>query len=79
MTIVAIAEAPGAQTTGTAKLAMAWDPPELAADNLLIQETYPADKAPMMCIYLGQCADGPERGSSIPDSSDETLVMRLYI
>lgn len=54
MTIVAIAEAPGAQTTGTAKLAMAWDPPELAADNLLIQETYPADKAPMMWTYLGR-------------------------
>ncbi|KAJ3502641.1 hypothetical protein NM208_g16683 [Fusarium decemcellulare] len=30
---------------------------ELAADNTLIQETYPADKAPMMCIYLGRPED----------------------
>lgn len=29
-------------------------PPELAADNTLVQETYPADRAPMMCIYLGR-------------------------
>ena len=29
-------------------------PPELAADNALIQQTYPADKGAMMCIYLGR-------------------------
>ena len=28
-------------------------PPELAANNSIIQETYPADKAPMMNVYLG--------------------------
>lgn len=29
-------------------------PPELAADNAIIQKTYPADKGSMMCIYLGR-------------------------
>lgn len=29
-------------------------PAELAVDNALIQEAYPADKAPMMCIFLGR-------------------------
>ncbi|KAF4470577.1 FAD binding domain-containing [Fusarium albosuccineum] len=41
---------------GTAAFRASYSP-ELAADNALIQETYPADKAPMMCIYLGRPED----------------------
>lgn len=29
-------------------------PPQLAADNAIIQKAYPADKGSMMCIYLGR-------------------------
>lgn len=38
---------------GTAAFRAAYDP-KCVADNKLIQETYPEDKLPMMCVYLGK-------------------------
>ncbi|KAJ6789496.1 hypothetical protein PWT90_00297 [Aphanocladium album] len=41
---------------GTAAFRAAYEPKRVA-DNTLIQETYPEDKAPMMCVYLGKPDD----------------------
>lgn len=41
------------EPVGTAAFRASY-PPELAKDNAIIQEAYPADRGSMMCIYLGR-------------------------